>query len=238
MQAVARLAGTLGLDPASIPGCYLEALQWTDDALADRIAAVNLFLDRPKERRRYWAGTPPSKITWRCEPSNSPTVAPRIGVRRAHSRFGTENRFAGTVRLHCNSPRDLGVTWLVEGFEVLWVAVRGDRDGADAPVVADEEVLVPREKIVFYRNLSNIAPDRDEPMMNVVAWHDRAAEVDRGWRLVVFPRAKHRPSAYFAEGDAVRWERARYAEFRVDPAGRALLVGLADQHLQRIPTAP
>jgi c-di-GMP phosphodiesterase len=34
-QEVARLAGDLGLDPASIPGRYLEALHWTDDALAD-----------------------------------------------------------------------------------------------------------------------------------------------------------------------------------------------------------
>ncbi|SHH73579.1 GDYXXLXY domain-containing protein [Massilia sp. CF038] len=31
---------------------------------------------------------------------------------------------------------------------------------------------------------------------------------------------------YFKEGDAARWERARYGEFRVDATGRALLVGM------------
>jgi EAL and modified HD-GYP domain-containing signal transduction protein len=34
-QEVARLASTLGLSPASIPDRYLEALQWTNEALAD-----------------------------------------------------------------------------------------------------------------------------------------------------------------------------------------------------------
>ena len=37
---------------------------------------------------------------------------------------------------------------------------------------------------------------------------------------------------FFAEGEAARWERARYGEFRVDAAGRALLVGLRGPALQ------
>ncbi len=37
---------------------------------------------------------------------------------------------------------------------------------------------------------------------------------------------------YFQEGDAQRWEPARYGEFRVLPNGRALLVGLADADLR------
>lgn len=36
---------------------------------------------------------------------------------------------------------------------------------------------------------------------------------------------------YFAEGDASRWEQARYGEFRVQPDGKALLVGMADDQL-------
>jgi uncharacterized membrane-anchored protein len=39
---------------------------------------------------------------------------------------------------------------------------------------------------------------------------------------------------FFREGDAERWERARYGEFRVTPEGRALLVGMADEKLQAI----
>lgn len=39
---------------------------------------------------------------------------------------------------------------------------------------------------------------------------------------------------YFAEGDAKRWEAARYGEFRVDPSGKALLVGMRDEKLRPI----
>jgi len=46
------------------------------------------------------------------------------------------------------------------------------------------------------RNLNNIAPDPDEPMMNVLSWHEPS-----GWRVIVLPRLKHRPSFYFAEGE-------------------------------------
>lgn len=41
---------------------------------------------------------------------------------------------------------------------------------------------------------------------------------------------------FFREGDAERWQRARYGEFRVLPDGSALLVGLADERLQPIPS--
>ncbi|MDZ7858775.1 GDYXXLXY domain-containing protein [Sphaerotilus sp.] len=39
---------------------------------------------------------------------------------------------------------------------------------------------------------------------------------------------------FFKEGDGQRWEAARYGEFRVMPDGRALLVGMADEHLKPI----
>lgn len=39
---------------------------------------------------------------------------------------------------------------------------------------------------------------------------------------------------YFAEGDAERWEAAKYGEFRVDPSGKALLVGMRDADLRSI----
>jgi uncharacterized membrane-anchored protein len=37
---------------------------------------------------------------------------------------------------------------------------------------------------------------------------------------------------FFAEGEAERWQAARYGEFRVDDSGRALLVGLRGAALQ------
>lgn len=49
----------------------------------------------------------------------------------------------------------------------------------------------------------------------------------RGWTLAT-------DAWFFAEGDAPRWQRARYGEFRVDARGRALLVGLRDASLQAI----
>ncbi|KAA6335528.1 hypothetical protein EZS27_016249 [termite gut metagenome] len=38
--------------------------------------------------------------------------------------------------------------------------------------------------------------DNDEPMMNVLTWYD-----EDSWKICIFPRAKHRPSCYFAEGN-------------------------------------
>jgi hypothetical protein len=46
------------------------------------------------------------------------------------------------------------------------------------------------------RALEEVAPDPDEPMMNVLTWLDV-----KGFHVVIFPRLKHRPSFYFAEGD-------------------------------------
>lgn len=39
---------------------------------------------------------------------------------------------------------------------------------------------------------------------------------------------------FFAEGEAERWAKARYGEFRVEADGRALLVGMADEALRPI----
>lgn len=39
---------------------------------------------------------------------------------------------------------------------------------------------------------------------------------------------------FFKEGEAARWEKARYGEFRVMPDGRALLVGLRGEHLEAL----
>ena len=39
--------------------------------------------------------------------------------------------------------------------------------------------------------------DDTEPMMNVLAFYN----ADEGWNLCIFPRRKHRPDCYFAEGN-------------------------------------
>lgn len=49
---------------------------------------------------------------------------------------------------------------------------------------------------IIYRSLP-VKPDEEEPMMNVLAMY----EADK-WIVFVFPREKHRPACYTAEGDA------------------------------------
>ncbi len=46
----------------------------------------------------------------------------------------------------------------------------------------------------FCKAFHEVAPGHDEPMMNVLADYDHGA-----WRVIIFPRSRHRPSFYFAE---------------------------------------
>src|SRR5439155_13990282 len=47
-----------------------------------------------------------------------------------------------------------------------------------------------------FRAMQSVTNTTDEPLMNLLASYKSGA-----WRLTLFPRAKHRPSFYFAEGD-------------------------------------
>ena len=50
----------------------------------------------------------------------------------------------------------------------------------------------------LFRRLYDALPKADpEPMMNIVAWH-----TDDEYISVIFPRAKHRPDCYYADGDS------------------------------------
>ena len=49
---------------------------------------------------------------------------------------------------------------------------------------------------IVYHSL-DIQPGEDEPMMNVLAMYEAGK-----WIVFIFPRAKHRPACYTAEGDA------------------------------------
>ncbi len=48
----------------------------------------------------------------------------------------------------------------------------------------------------LYGVLQEGAPEGEEPMLNALGFY-----TDRAWQVLVFPRAKHRPSFYFKEGD-------------------------------------
>jgi hypothetical protein len=50
---------------------------------------------------------------------------------------------------------------------------------------------------VAYAALQRITSTTDEPLLNILCSYDAGS-----WRTLIFPRSKHRPSCYFAEGDA------------------------------------
>jgi hypothetical protein len=49
----------------------------------------------------------------------------------------------------------------------------------------------------FLEALKKVLSTDGEPMMNIAGFYE-----ERKWRLVIFPRRKHRPDAFFKEGDA------------------------------------
>jgi hypothetical protein len=51
----------------------------------------------------------------------------------------------------------------------------------------------------FLNALKKVLHLDDEPMINVAAFYD-----EKKWHLVIFPRRRHRPDAYFKEGEARR----------------------------------
>jgi hypothetical protein len=49
---------------------------------------------------------------------------------------------------------------------------------------------------VLYGILEKISSKGEEPMMNILSFYE-----NNKWRVIIFPRSRHRPSYYFAEGD-------------------------------------
>jgi len=62
---------------------------------------------------------------------------------------------------------------------------------------SDDRSAAARAFDAMYQAFVGISPTGEEPMMNVLAWFDAGR-----FKTIIFPRAKHRPSFYFAEGDA------------------------------------
>jgi hypothetical protein len=60
---------------------------------------------------------------------------------------------------------------------------------------ADRESLIGALGVVESA-LAGATGDKEEPMMNILASFDRGA-----WIVLIFPRAKHRPAVYFAQGE-------------------------------------
>jgi ribosomal protein S18 acetylase RimI-like enzyme len=54
----------------------------------------------------------------------------------------------------------------------------------------------------FLSALKKVLLIEEEPMMNIAGFYRERNGEERKWRLVIFPRQKHRPDAFFREGDA------------------------------------
>lgn len=85
-------------------------------------------------------------------------------------------------------------------------------EGADA-------VDVERAVAEYIAVLQGITEDVEEAMMNLIAWYEGGS-----WVVLLFPRAKHRPSFYFAEGD----ERLLISPAAVDLGGVSITPVEAD----------
>ena len=49
---------------------------------------------------------------------------------------------------------------------------------------------------IFYNTFTKISSIKEEPMMNILSLYQ-----NNQWRIIIFPRQKHRPSFYFEAGD-------------------------------------
>ncbi len=49
---------------------------------------------------------------------------------------------------------------------------------------------------ILYSILEKISSKGEEPMMNILSFYE-----NNKWRIIIFPRSRHRPSYYFAEGN-------------------------------------
>lgn len=61
---------------------------------------------------------------------------------------------------------------------------------------SDDSDLLQRAFDVFFDALQRLSGSSDEPMMNIVASYQEGE-----WRVIIFPRAQHRPSFFFEEGE-------------------------------------
>ena len=61
----------------------------------------------------------------------------------------------------------------------------------------DDPVAVEEAFKSFLNALKRVLLIDEEPMLNIAGFHE-----ERNWRLVIFPRRKHRPNAFFMEGEA------------------------------------
>jgi hypothetical protein len=75
--------------------------------------------------------------------------------------------------------------------------------GREAIILQGDDPIAIEGTLRSYLNaLEKILLLREEPMMNIAGFYKEGKGEERKWRLLIFPRRKHRPDAFFREGDA------------------------------------
>jgi predicted GNAT family acetyltransferase len=66
-------------------------------------------------------------------------------------------------------------------------------------IIFEGDDSIPIEHVLkdFLKALKKVLPTEEEPMMNIAGFYE-----ERKWRLLIFPRRKHRPDVFFEDGDA------------------------------------
>jgi hypothetical protein len=96
-----------------------------------------------------------------------------------------EKEFLESGRRSKFKKRDGAVLWLAAGLGRGAIVIEGERAAAVAAAL-DAVIGALRSSV----------GSADEPMVNVFCTHTGEC-----WRLVIFPRRKHRPDAYYREGE-------------------------------------
>jgi ribosomal protein S18 acetylase RimI-like enzyme len=75
--------------------------------------------------------------------------------------------------------------------------------GREAIVLQGDESMAVEDALRnFLKALKKVNSIDDEPMVNIAGFYEKGKEREGKWQLVIFPRRKHRPDAFFREGDA------------------------------------
>jgi hypothetical protein len=70
--------------------------------------------------------------------------------------------------------------------------------GREIVILEGEDSMAVKDALTsFVSALKTVLLTEEEPMLNIAGFHEEGK-----WRLVIFPRRKHRPDAFFKEGEA------------------------------------
>lgn len=222
-----RLAAAAGVAAAWIIGAFYYQLAWPLATKAGLLAGAGALL----AALAAWAGAARSRTQAQAVPSTSPRFA-RAGIALsllaivATANLGIRQKEALIrdgqpvfVELAPVDPRSL-----VQGdFMRLNFNLPGEAEERRAGMLRRERpfVVVRRDE----RGIAKPLRIAGETPLSEGEMRIELTPKDGRWILVS-------DAWFFAEGEAPRWARARYGEFRVDADGRALLVGLRGPALE------